>query len=533
MRSILRTRPLSLVPLLFGISLGLPPAAGAGFPLSNDPSALVICQDTIRTASIRLASEARRVVSACVTAGVECVVDEASALGDCCRTAARRCRGRLERLERAQARFATYVRNRRCAEVDFADVLAASGLGYEALAGACAALTPPAAIADLGGLAECLARRVVAETTCAIGTSEIPRGADALACLVLDAPRALEDVLDLSRCAASGATPTPSAEMPTPTPATTALATVTVAATTTAAPTGATTPVATPARTTTPTAASTATSTAVATVSASPTPTRTVTPSTSPTTIATATVVPTAVATSTALPTVLPTAAVTVTPIRTATAVPPQTSTPILTATPVRTATTTPVPTTTPVLTGTVVPTATRTPTPVATSTPTGPVCGNGVQESGESCDDGNTSNCDSCPKNCIASTAPVACSATTVRHAQRVRLQAPSGAVLSGGQICLDYPSGVVALPGAGNVTGRTSNLSGLVTLNDFDNAVQLTFVANPGAAQVNPTISFDLCTGQTAPLPTAFACEVKGASNAGTAIDPTTVTCTPITIP
>jgi hypothetical protein len=119
------------------------------------------------------------------------------------------------------------------------------------------------------------------------------------------------------------------------------------------------------------------------------------------------------------------------------------------------------------------------------------------------------------------------------VRHAQRVRLQAPSGAVLSGGQICLDYPSGVVALPGTGNVTGRTSNLSGLVTLNDFNNAVQLTFVANPGAAEVNPTISFDLCTAQTAPLPAAFACEVKSASNAGTAIDPTTVTCTPITIP
>jgi hypothetical protein len=109
----------------------------------------------------------------------------------------------------------------------------------------------------------------------------------------------------------------------------------------------------------------------------------------------------------------------------------------------------------------------------------------------------------------------------------------APAGAVLSGGQICVDYPSGVVALPGTGNVTGRTSNLSGLVTLNDFNDAVLLTFVTNPGAAEVNPTISFDLCTGSSAPLPSAFECVVKGASNQGASIDPATVECTPIAIP
>lgn len=517
MRCSSATRSLAMLSLLFGMSLWPPTEVDAGFPLSNDPSPLAVCQDTIRTASIRLASEARRTVSACVTSGVECVVDEPGALEGCCRTAARRCRGRLERLEKAQRRFATHLRNRRCGEVPFADVLAPSGLGYEVVAGACAALTPPAAIADLGGLADCLARLLVAETRCAIGASEIPRGADAVACLALDAPRVLEDVLDLSRCVArGGATPTTGAATPTP-----AAATATPVAMLTA----------TPAHTTTPTAASTATSTAVATVQASPTPTRTATPPASPTTIATATAVPTVGATATAAPT--QTAAATATPAGTATTIPTQTAIPILTATPIHTATTTPVPTTTPVLTATVVSAATRTPTPVATSTPSGPVCGNGIVEAGESCDDGNTSNCDACPKNCVASTAPVACGATTVRHAQRIRLEAPAGAVLSGGQICLDYPSNVVALPGTGNVTGRTSNLSGLVTLNDFNNAVQLTFVTSPGAAEVNPTISFDLCTGQTAPPLAVFSCEVKGASNAGTAIDPSMVTCTPITIP
>jgi cysteine-rich repeat protein len=358
---------------------------------------------------------------------------------------------------------------------------------------------------------------LVGDTVCAIGTRELPRGGDALACLALHGPSLVRDALDLSRCAASGGSPTPGAPTPTATVTPARTASPTVVVTVSAAATATVAPTTSPLLTTTPTAASTATSTAVATVQASPTPTRTATPSASPTTNATATVVPTSVAT----------------PVRTATTTPVPTVTPILTATPVRTATTTPVPTTTPVLTATAAPTTTRTPTPAATSTPSGPVCGNGVQEAGESCDDGNTSNCDTCPKSCVASTAPVACSATTVRHAQRVRLQAPTGAVLSGGQLCLDYPSGVVALPGTGNVTGRTSNLSGLVTLNDFNNAVQLTFVANPGAAQVNPTVSFDLCSGQTAPLPAAFSCEVKSASNAGTAIDPSMVACTPIAIP
>jgi len=157
-------------------------------------------------------------------------------------------------------------------------------------------------------------------------------------------------------------------------------------------------------------------------------------------------------------------------------------------------------------------------------------VCGNGVVEAGEDCDDGNTVNCDSCPKDCRFSTAPVACSATTVRHAQKIQLIAPSGAVLSGGLFCIDYPAGVVALPGTGNIGGRVSGLA-LPILNDFNNAVQLSFVANPGLAEFDPVISFDLCTGATAPPPTAFACVTKSASNNGAALDPTTVVCTAVT--
>jgi len=106
----------------------------------------------------------------------------------------------------------------------------------------------------------------------------------------------------------------------------------------------------------------------------------------------------------------------------------------------------------------------------------------------------------------------------------------------LSGATVCIDYPYGVIALPGTGNVpTGgspaRLTGLSGgIATLNDFNNAVQISFVISPGQATVSPTVSFDLCTGQTAPTAAAFTCTTKTASDSGgTGIDRTTVSCTP----
>jgi hypothetical protein len=47
----------------------------AGSPLSNDPSPLLVCQDSIRMAAVRLATETRRGLGACLTRGVECVAD--------------------------------------------------------------------------------------------------------------------------------------------------------------------------------------------------------------------------------------------------------------------------------------------------------------------------------------------------------------------------------------------------------------------------------------------------------------------------
>lgn len=177
---------------------------------------------------------------------------------------------------------------------------------------------------------------------------------------------------------------------------------------------------------------------------------------------------------------------------------------------------------------------ASGTPVPTPTATPGGggAICGNGIVEAGEACDDGNMLSCDACPADC--KTAPIACPATTVRHAQRVRLRAPDGALLQGAIACIQYPKGVVALPGTGNVTGRVSGVSGLATLNDFNDAAQVSFVISPAAAEIAPTISFDLCTGAAAPVPTDFVCEMRSASNQGTPIDPPSlVDCTPVAAP
>ena len=176
------------------------------------------------------------------------------------------------------------------------------------------------------------------------------------------------------------------------------------------------------------------------------------------------------------------------------------------------------------------------TPTPTAGGatpqpTPT-PVCGNGVKETGEDCDDGNTVNCDACPKDCKTSHAPVQCAATTLRHAQPIHLVPPPGALLSAGVFCIDYPAGVVALPGTGNVSGRVSGINAITSLNDFNDAVQFGFVASPGFTDATPVISFDLCSGAADPPPTDFSCVVKSASNQGDSIDPPSlVECTPVT--
>ena len=87
--------------------VGKPSLAGAmrayaGSPLSNDPSPLAVCQDTIRTAALRLAGDVRRGASACLTRGIECVVGAESERVSCCERTAGRCGGNLRKIEKAR-----------------------------------------------------------------------------------------------------------------------------------------------------------------------------------------------------------------------------------------------------------------------------------------------------------------------------------------------------------------------------------------------------------------------------------------------
>ena len=260
-------------------------------------------------------------------------------------------------------------------------------------------------------------------------------------------------------------TPVPTATgtpMPTPTQTPTPTNTPTPTATYTSTPSATATNTATPTPTNTPTPTATYTWTPTATGTYTPTltPTHTWTPTATATdtAIPTATATPTNTATSTPLPSLTPTSTFTSTntpvptwistwtptstPTFTATPQPSDTPIPTATYTPVPAATETPTPapsntptsaatyTSTPTATGTYTPTltpahtwtptATKTATPTATATPTktatrtrtptatghcggsaAVICGNGIVEPGEECDDGNTSDGDGCSSEC------------------------------------------------------------------------------------------------------------------------------------
>lgn len=168
----------------------------------------------------------------------------------------------------------------------------------------------------------------------------------------------------------------------------------------------------------TPTSTGTATSTAslTATPTWTPTPTPTSTPTASATASVTVTLTETATATLTSSATATPTQTETDTPTHspvptntptstiTLTFTPTDTLTPTLTLTPTATVTTTPTLTVTATVTAT--PTVTETPSATPSVTPTPNLCGNGIVDGVEACDDGNVLSGDGCEANCALSAA-------------------------------------------------------------------------------------------------------------------------------
>ncbi|HVN87593.1 MAG TPA: hypothetical protein VMW17_22380 [Candidatus Binatia bacterium] len=166
--------------------------------------------------------------------------------------------------------------------------------------------------------------------------------------------------------------------------------------------------------------------------------------------------------------------------------------------------------------------TPTPTQTASATLTPTPPPgCGNGVVDFdlGETCDDGNTMDGDSCPANCrIAS-----CTATDTEFIVHVDFTPPAGVDVAGVTAFVRYPDGVVRIPGSGNdqqVQDRISALpdNSFSTANDLDYALRVALLTTD-QSPIPPgrlfTITFDTCVGAALPTTADFYCKVDNSAD------------------
>ena len=148
-------------------------------------------------------------------------------------------------------------------------------------------------------------------------------------------------------------------------------------------------------------------------------------------------------------------------------------------------------------------------------------VCGDGIVNlaGGETCDDGNTLNGDSCPSNCRV--APCA-----VPPQGKVTVQAnvtgmPSNLAVAGMAVLLDYPEGRVTIPGSSDdaaVQGRVTSPAGFsLTPNDLDyalRAVLLDPLLDGIAGGTALSVDFDICAGEAVPVARNFACTISDAA-------------------
>jgi cysteine-rich repeat protein len=168
--------------------------------------------------------------------------------------------------------------------------------------------------------------------------------------------------------------------------------------------------------------------------------------------------------------------------------------------------------------------------TSTTTSTIIPPGCGNGTLNAGETCDDGNNLDNDTCPADCfIASCTPDTGSARVVT----VAFDAPAGVNVAGLTLFLNYPEQKVFLPPAGpNVSLGSPSLVRLyptsqVTLLAADlgtAGVDSGYAVRALMGSLNPVphgpifqLTFQDCLGAAVPLPGEFNCTVLSATDPG----------------
>jgi len=146
---------------------------------------------------------------------------------------------------------------------------------------------------------------------------------------------------------------------------------------------------------------------------------------------------------------------------------------------------------------------------------PVAPGCGNGIIEAGETCDDGNTLDGDSCPSTCVIQS----CSPTASTRTFTVSFAGPANTAAV--QVLLDYPEGKISIPGSGsdsNVTGSISNTppGALLVSNDLDYAL-IQSVTSLSALTPGPifTVQVNDCQGATVPTAGEFTCTVTDAAD------------------
>jgi cysteine-rich repeat protein len=150
---------------------------------------------------------------------------------------------------------------------------------------------------------------------------------------------------------------------------------------------------------------------------------------------------------------------------------------------------------------------AINTPTPTATATPL-TRCGNGVLESGETCD--------ACLADCLVS----ACSTVTPGVTVSVSYDAPDDSI-AGLTVLVGYRSSVVNLPGSGStasVAARVRNKpsNSITAVNDLDYALRVVLSrANPIPLGRIFTVDFDACDAAPSPCAADFGCMVEGCAN------------------
>ncbi len=154
---------------------------------------------------------------------------------------------------------------------------------------------------------------------------------------------------------------------------------------------------------------------------------------------------------------------------------------------------------------------------PAQAAGPSQPVCGNGTIEVGETCDDGNTKDGDSCPSNCRIER----CVETSGTRRFAVFLEGRAETEVQGVTLFVRYPESKISIPSGGSDDPVKRSISDtppdvLQVPNDLDYGLREVMV---GTKPFHPgrlfTIQFRDCQGATPPAASELHCVVEDAAD------------------